>query len=84
MDFTWTDIDVLMDTATDSKLASLILSRVEAARGQTEVCLCTDKASVAGLPLQITFITFPCGVAIPCAPQVESSTVMGWWVFLVL
>ena len=67
--FKWTDINILMDSATSSKLAGLILASVEASQGKTELSCCTDKAVVDGLPVQNSFLAYPDDCAVPCAPQ---------------
>lgn len=79
--FKWTSLIVLLASQTDAKLGDFILSTGQATAHTTEMTLSTDKANVAGLPLQNSFISTPNGIAFPCAPQVGLG-LCGRWALL--
>lgn len=41
--------------------------------------LCTDKATTAGLPLQVTLVTTPSNDGVVCCPQAGSATEPKGW-----
>ena len=54
----------------EKQVAQYVASGKSMLADKHEISMITDKASVASLPLQVSFITTPDGVAVLCCPQV--------------